>query len=209
MQDIILNKMQENMLENTRQIIHFKNLVNQTTEQHQKMTKELEDDKEKTRKSTHTPPHSRRNRPPQRTQRTPQKMWRPRTRISTNADHRRHLNRPPPSNRTPTRRTHHPAVRTPRSHEPRRKKASPLKPRTSQRKRRKSRISQKECVPCGPQPSGAGKSHQPAKQRPPQTATQRTTTIVSCPSQTAQRVAGQTQGNAHQHQHQRGRTRRV
>lgn len=31
--------MQENMLENTRQIINFKNLVNQTTDEHHKISK--------------------------------------------------------------------------------------------------------------------------------------------------------------------------
>jgi hypothetical protein len=31
--------MQENMLENTRQIINYKNLVNQITEEHQKLSK--------------------------------------------------------------------------------------------------------------------------------------------------------------------------
>lgn len=50
-QDIILNKMQENMLENTRQIINFKNLVNRTTDEHHKITKDFEDEKEKTKKS--------------------------------------------------------------------------------------------------------------------------------------------------------------
>ncbi len=35
--------MQENMLENTRQIINYKNLVNQITEEHQKLSKEFDD----------------------------------------------------------------------------------------------------------------------------------------------------------------------
>lgn len=33
------------MLENTRQIINFKNMVNQITEEHQKLSKEFEDEK--------------------------------------------------------------------------------------------------------------------------------------------------------------------
>ena len=41
-QDIIINKMQENMLENTRQIINYKNQVNQITEEHQKLSKEFD-----------------------------------------------------------------------------------------------------------------------------------------------------------------------
>jgi hypothetical protein len=50
-QDIIVNKMQENMLENTRQIINFKNLVNQTTDEHHKLTKDFEEEKERNKKS--------------------------------------------------------------------------------------------------------------------------------------------------------------
>ena len=37
--------MQENMLENTRQIMTFKNQLNQITEEHQKLTKDFEEEK--------------------------------------------------------------------------------------------------------------------------------------------------------------------
>jgi hypothetical protein len=43
--------MQENMLENTQQIINFKNKLNQVTEEHQKLTREFDDEKERFRKS--------------------------------------------------------------------------------------------------------------------------------------------------------------
>ncbi len=40
------------MLENTRQIMQFKNLINQTTDEHQKLSKDFEDEKDKNKKST-------------------------------------------------------------------------------------------------------------------------------------------------------------
>lgn len=52
MQQLIVNRMREKMRENTRQIISFKNLVGQITEEHLKTGREFEDEKEKFRKST-------------------------------------------------------------------------------------------------------------------------------------------------------------
>jgi hypothetical protein len=34
-----MNKMQENMLDNTQQIIKYKNLINHITDEHQKLSK--------------------------------------------------------------------------------------------------------------------------------------------------------------------------
>lgn len=43
------------MLDNTHHIINIKNLVNQTTDEHHKLAKEFEDEKERTKKSNSLP----------------------------------------------------------------------------------------------------------------------------------------------------------